>query len=87
MIDEQDRLIAEQQLKIRKLEQVMGNYKQQLTVGGPLNDRFYFYNKKVEDSFIPDGYYLAKPLAEIDKVIHIYDSIEDCGTEISKDRE
>jgi len=84
-MNEKDKLIIEQQLMIRKLELIMDEYKEQLDtisgilhcVGGPLNDRYHHYNKKVDDTFIPEGYYLAQPLIMIDKLVYTYESIDD----------
>jgi len=83
-MEEKDNLIVEQQLKIRKLELIMNEYKEQLDdisnilycVGGPLNDRWHHYNKKVDDAFIPEGYCLAEPLIKISKLVSTYDSID-----------
>jgi len=52
-MDERDNLIAEQQLKIRELEQKKDGYQKSLIeinglmycCGGPLNDNYHGYNK------------------------------------------
>jgi hypothetical protein len=79
-MSEKDDLIVEQQLEIRKLKYILEQYTNNLNkingvlfcVGGPLNDRWHHYNKKVEDSFIEGGYYLAKPLNEISTLCYTY---------------
>jgi hypothetical protein len=53
-MDKRDSLIAEQQLKIRDLEQEKDDYKKALIeinglmycCGGPLNDNYHGYNKE-----------------------------------------
>ena len=83
-MNEKDSLIVKQQLEIKKLKWIVSQYTKQLDkidmilhcVGGPLNDRFFHYNKRVEDSFISKGYYLAGPLIEIDKLCETIKDIE-----------